>query len=112
MIHFDQPCSQINYIQALRCTIHTWKGFCFDQEYRNAMNQCLEVVSQMGATAVIINVQSARNFEEDYDHLWTRFDWLPQVLQTNVRKIAIVVSKDFLALCLGKMFIFQWLISG
>ncbi len=92
MIYFDKPFFAVRYNPALRCVIHQCKGYFLREEYQEAMRQGLEVVRQTGAIALIVDVQAVRD-EENWDADWTATRWFPQILQTDVRKLAIVVPR-------------------
>jgi hypothetical protein len=90
MIYFDKPFFAVQYNPALRCAIHHCKGYFFREEYQAALKGCLEVVIETGATSLIINMQALRD-EESWDAGWTGAEWFPQILQTDVRKMAIII---------------------
>lgn len=92
MIYFDKPSFAVRYNPVLRCVIHQCKGYFLREEYQEAMRQGLEVVTQTGATALVIDVQAVRD-EENWDADWTATRWFPQILQTDVRKLAVVVPR-------------------
>jgi|GEM_PF-2549350 len=90
MIYFDKPFFAVQYDPVLRCATHQCGGYFLREEYQEAMRQGLEVVGKTGATSLIVDVQAVRD-EENWDADWTATRWFPQILQTDVRKIAIVV---------------------
>ncbi len=94
MLYADKPYLQIDYNRALSCTIHTWKGYFSETEYRVAMNQCLEIMSQTGAKNLIINVQAAVH-EYWLDSNWTASEWFPELTQTELQKLAIVIKENY-----------------
>ena len=90
MIYFDKPYFAVRYNPVLRCAIQQCKGYFLQEEYQEAMRQGLEVVRQTGATALIVDLHAVRD-EESWDADWTATRWFPQIIQTDVRKLAVVV---------------------
>ncbi|MDJ1468457.1 hypothetical protein QNI19_10465 [Cytophagaceae bacterium DM2B3-1] len=93
MLYIDQPNLQISYNQVLNCTIHTWKGYFLEEEYRRAMSHCLDLVSKTGARNLILNIQAAK-YEYWVEDSWTADMWLPELMQTDLQKFAIVVNES------------------
>jgi hypothetical protein len=91
MLFFDKPFLQIDYDHFLYCLINTWKGYFLSSEYREAMDKLIDTLLQTGAKTMIINLAQVRQ-EEIYDVHWTHADWLPRVFETEIQKIAIILS--------------------
>lgn len=91
MLYIDQPNLQIYYNKVLNCTVHTWKGYFQEEEYRLAMNNCLELIGQTGTQSLILNLQAAR-YEYWVENAWTAEIWFPELMQTDLQKFAIVVK--------------------
>ncbi len=92
MLFIDKPHLQLFYNPVLSCTIHTWKGYFLEQEYREAMLECVELMNRTGAKNLIVNLQAA---QQTYwlDDTWTSREWLPVLVQTDLQKLAIVVQE-------------------
>ncbi len=90
MIYFDESFFAVQYNPALRCVIHQCKGYFLREEYQTALKACLEAVAETGATSLIVNMQAVRD-EESWDTSWTGTEWFPQILRTDVRKMAVIV---------------------
>ncbi len=90
MIYFDKPFFAVQYNPALRCVIHQCKGYFLREEYQSALKGCLEAIAETGATSLIINMQPIRD-EDSWDASWTEAEWFPQILRTDVRKMAVIV---------------------
>jgi len=91
MLYLDQPNVQIYYNRVLNCTIHTWKGYFLEEEYRSGMNRCLELMTETGARSLIVNVQAARH-EYWLENGWTALEWFPGLTHTELQKLAVVVN--------------------
>ena len=91
MLHVDKPYSHIEHNTVSGCMVHTWKGYFLEDEYREAMTQCLWLMNQTGAKSLIINLQAA-NHEYWNENAWTAEQWFPELIRTDLGKLAIVVS--------------------
>ena len=91
MLHADKPYSYIEHDPVSGCTVHTWKGYFLEDEYREAMGRCLLCMNQTGAKSLIINLQAA-NHEYWNENAWTAEQWFPELIRTDLNKLAIVVG--------------------
>jgi hypothetical protein len=82
---------QLDYDPVLGCVVHTWRGYFTEDEYRQAMRHCLELLHQTGARGLIVDMRTAAH---DYwlDNPWTAETWFAELLATDVRKLAVVTA--------------------
>ena len=91
MLHTDKPHLQIDYDPALCCVVHTWRGHCTEDDYRQAMYRCLELLYQTEARGLIVDLRAAAHDHWLEDH-WTAETWFPELLATDVQKLAVVAA--------------------
>lgn len=92
MLYVDRPNVQIYYNQVLNCTVHTWKGYFLEEEYQATMQHCLELIQQTGTKSLIVNLQAAVH-EYWLEGDWTADQWFPELAETDLQKLAIVVKQ-------------------
>ena len=93
MIHFQQPYATIEIEQDKDLLILTWHGFANSEEFRGTRNKALALARQYNVHHWISNMKDMKAIRQA-DQDWSVQEWLPQFLNLNIKKWAIIISDD------------------
>ena len=93
MIHFQQPYATIEIEQDKDLLILTWHGFANSEEFRGTHNKALALARQFNLHYWISNMKDMKAIRQA-DQDWSVQEWLPQFLNQNIKKWAIIISDD------------------
>jgi len=72
-----------------------WKGFANSEEFREGLNFALGLVREHNIQNWLGNLKLMQMIQVA-DEEWTTNTWYPKIVETELRKMAIVTSLDFL----------------
>ena len=77
----------------LKCLIQTWKGFAKSENFREAINQSLEIIKKGGLDKIISDTKDAALVSKD-DTKWVAQVVTPQMVQHGLRYMAFIVPAN------------------
>lgn len=88
----DEPWLSVQGDRDSRCVYAEWRGFANSSEFRASTMRILEAIKSIGAAALVSDHRRLEGVTEQ-DQLWIRDTWTPLVVNSGLKRIAIVVPQ-------------------
>lgn len=86
----DEPWLSVQADRESHCVYAEWRGFANSSEFRASTMRILEAIQSIGAAALVSDNRRLEGVTEQ-DQLWLRDTWIPLVVNSGLRRIAVVV---------------------
>jgi hypothetical protein len=88
----DEPWLSVQADRESRCVYAEWRGFANSSEFRASTMRILESIKSIGASALVSDNRRLEGVTEQ-DQLWIRDTWTPLVVNSGLKRIAVVVPQ-------------------
>ena len=93
MILYQKTYVTIEQDEQLKCLIQNWKGFATSANFRDAINQSLEVFKKGGLDKIISNTKDAALVSKE-DTMWVAKEITPQMVEHGLRYMAFILPTN------------------
>ena len=94
-IIFDKPFLTIVADDEKKLIHLRWINFAQSHEFREGLNFALDYVSKNKIKRWLANLRDMSIIKEA-DRIWTNEEWFPNLAKTELKRMAILVSMDYL----------------
>src|ERR1041384_7310187 len=94
-IIFDKPFLKIIADDEKKLIHLRWINFAHSDEFREGLNFALDYVRKNKIKRWLANLRDMSIIKEG-DQKWTNEEWFPELANTELKRMAILVSMDFL----------------
>ena len=98
MVYLDTPQALVRWDEPTKTAFIEWRGFADGQDYRNALNTLLEVMTSRGTRKILADTRLSKVITPE-DQVWVTTNWMPRAVQAGFKWSALIVPKS----ALGKM---------
>ncbi len=95
MEFFKEDYLLIEYEEEEASAIMCWEESPSSEQYREGNEKVLEVLEKDESSTLLIDLKALNIIMSLPDQVWTAKDWLPRVLEKNVKKLALVIPSSF-----------------
>ncbi len=93
MILYQKPYITIEQDDQLKCLIQNWKGFANSENFRDAINQSLDIFKKGGLDKIISNTKDAALVSNE-DTKWVAKEITPQMVKHGLRYMAFILPTN------------------
>ena len=92
-LYYETDAMRVSYDKELQLAIGEWKGFVRSKELRKTALDSLNFVNEHNITRWLSDRRNMKAIRQK-DQQWTIDEYVPRLVQSPLRRLANVVSKD------------------
>lgn len=92
-LYYETDAMRVTYDKEQQLAVGTWKGFVTSKELRKTALDSLDFVNEHQVTRWLSDRRNMKAIRQK-DQQWTIDEFVPRLLQSPLRRLANVVSKD------------------
>lgn len=96
MAHYETDFLTIEWDDSIEAVIMNWTDFAKGDDYREGLNEGLELVEQHTAVNWLADLREMGTVTNE-DQQWTRDEWHPRAFDTSMENMAIIQPESVVA---------------
>lgn len=92
-LYYETDAMRVSYDKEQQLAVGEWKGFVRSKEFRKTALDSLDFVQENNITRWLADRRNMKAIRQK-DQEWTIEEFIPRLLQSPLRRLANVVSKD------------------
>lgn len=92
-LYYENDVIRVSYDPDFSLGVGEWKGFASSDEIRQIALRSLEFVNEKGITRWLADRRNMKAIRQQ-DQQWTAEVFIPKLLESSLRRMATIVSKD------------------
>lgn len=96
MSYYDESFLTVEWTESLDAVEMNWHDFAQGEEYREGLNEGLELVEEKRAQNWLADLRDMGTVADD-DQTWTNEEWYPRAFDTTLSNMAIIQPESVVA---------------